>query len=144
MKSKCPYKKKKRRVGRGPGCTNGKTCGRGTKGQYSRSGSKRHLMQEGGQNTFIRRLPKRGFVNATKKIFEIINVSLLGELDKAEIVPKDLIELGVIKRIKDGVKVLAKGELDKAVTVHAHAFSAAAVEKIEKAGGKAVIIKEAS
>ncbi|MFC1809471.1 50S ribosomal protein L15 [Candidatus Omnitrophota bacterium] len=144
MKSKTPYKKTKRRVGRGIGSTVGKTCGRGTKGLYSRSGAKRRLSQEGGQNTFIRRLPKRGFVHPQKKIFEVINVSLLGGLNKTEVTPKDLMELGVIKRIKDGVKVLAKGTIDKAVTIHAHAFSEAAKEKIEKAGGKVVIIQEAS
>ncbi len=141
MKSKCPYKKKRRRVGRGPGCTSGKTAGRGSKGQHSRTGSKARLFAEGGQNTFIRRLPKRGFVNAEKKMFEVVNVELLARLDKAEVTPKDLVELGILNKIRDGVKVLAQGEIDKAMTVHAHAFSATAIEKIEKAGGKAVLIK---
>jgi large subunit ribosomal protein L15 len=144
MKSKCPYKKKRRRVGRGQGCTNGKTSGRGTKGQHSRTGSKARLFAEGGQNTFIRRLPKRGFVHSQKKLFEVVNLDLIARLNKAEIAPKDLLELGVLKKVRDGVKVLAQGDISKAVTIHAHAFSAAAVTKIEKAGGKAVLIKEAS
>lgn len=140
MKSKTPYKKTRRRLGRGIGSTVGKTSGRGMKGQYSRTGSKARLYSEGGQNTFIRRLPKRGFVHATKKIYEVINFSTISKIDKDELTPHDFVEAGVVKKIRYGIKILAKGTLDKKVVVHAHAFSDAAKEKIESLGGKAVVI----
>lgn len=141
MKSKCPYKKKRRRVGRGIGSTTGKTAGRGVKGQFSRTGAKARLYSEGGQNSFIRRLPKRGFNHPTKKEYAIINIATIATLDKAELTAQDFINAGVIKKVGDGVKILAKGELSKAVTVHAHKFSQAAIDKITQAGGKIVEIK---
>ena len=140
MKHKTPERKRVKRVGRGPGSGNGKTAGRGHKGQGARSGSKSRLYSEGGQISLIRRLPKKGFNPVNKKVYDIVSLSMVEKIGKQELKPLDLIEAGVIKRIKAGVKILSDGELTKAFTVHAHAFSKSAKEKIEKAGGKVVII----
>ena len=144
MKSKRAYKKKKRRVGRGIGSGCGKTCSRGHKGQMSRSGAKRTPGFEGGQMTFIRRLPKRGFNHsAFKAHIAIVNLDALNRLDEKEITPDTLRSRGILKGRFDGVKVLSDGTLTKAVSIHANYFSVKAKEKIESAGGKAVIIEEA-
>ena len=129
------------RVGRGSGSGLGKTSGRGHKGQKSRSGGGVRLGFEGGQMPLYRRLPKRGFTNIFKK--EIININLddLNSFDNGTVVtPELLVEKGIIKNVKDGLKVLGNGELEKSLTVQAHGFSKAAAEKIEMAGGKAEVI----
>jgi len=135
-------KKRVKRVGRGPGSGLGKTSGRGHKGQKSRSGSKRRSWFEGGQMPLQRRVPKRGFTNIFAKKPAIIN---LAELDKisgeTEITPELLYKSGKIKKMSNGVKVLAEGNLTKALKVSAHYFSKKAVEKIQEAGGEAIILK---
>jgi len=135
-------KKRKKRVGRGTGSGRGYTSGRGANGQNSRSGSKTSLTFEGGQTPLFRQLPKRGFNNIFKKQYSIVNVFQLNKFDKGtEITPERLLEAGLIDKIaKNGVKVLAKGDLSKQLVVKVHAFSSSAVEKIEKAGGKAEVI----
>jgi len=133
-------RKKRKRVGRGPGSGHGKTSCRGHKGQNSRSGGGVKPGFEGGQMPLQRRLPKRGFTNIFQKTFSIVNVSSLEKLEESEITPEVLIKEGLVRKIQDGVKILGNGELTKAVTVKAHAFSASAKEKIEKAKGTAEVI----
>jgi len=133
-------RKKRKRVGRGPGSGHGKTSCRGHKGQNSRSGGGVKPGFEGGQMPLQRRLPKRGFTNIFQKTFSIVNVSSLEKLEETEITPEVLIKEGLVRKIQDGVKILGNGELTKAVTVKAHAFSASAKEKIEKAKGTAEVI----
>ncbi|MBU1863951.1 MAG: 50S ribosomal protein L15 [Candidatus Omnitrophica bacterium] len=143
MKHKRAYKKKKKRVGRGNGSGHGKTSCRGEKGQMSRAGSGTTPGFEGGQMTFIRRLPKRGFNNANfKKDIKIVNVDTLNKINEKEITPEILLSLNVIEQKGDGVKVLGKGKIDKACTVHAHYCSAKAKQKIEQAGGTVVIVSQ--
>ena len=143
MRNKRPHKRIKKRVGRGSGSGHGKTSCRGHKGQMSRSGSNRTPGFEGGQMTFIRRIPKRGF-NQTrfKAKIEVINLSVLNALGEKEITPDVLRTHGVLKGRFDGVKILSEGTLDKAISVHAHYFSQKAKEKIEQAGGKTAIIEQ--
>jgi large subunit ribosomal protein L15 len=138
MKSKTPYKKKKKRIGRGPSSGHGKTSCRGEKGQLSRSGSRRKPGFEGGQNPLIRRIPKRGFNHASKKRYQIINLETIEKLKDNDITAALLLERGVIRDVHDGLKILGDGTLKRAVTVHAQHFSKQAKEKIEKAGGKAL------
>ena len=133
-------RKKRKRVGRGPGSGHGKTSCRGHKGQNSRSGGGVKPGFEGGQMPLQRRLPKRGFTNIFQKTFSIVNVSSLEKLEETEITPEVLIKEGLVRKIQDGVKILGNGELTKAVTVKAHAFSASAKAKIEKAKGTAEVI----
>ncbi len=129
------------RLGRGHGSGNGKTSGKGNKGQKARSGGLRKLGFEGGQTPLARRLPKRGFTNFTRKEYAVINVAELNRFeDGAEVNPAILKELGIVKNLKDGLKVLGEGELEKKLTVKAHKFSQSAVTLIEKAGGKAEVI----
>ena len=132
-------KKKKIRVGRGEGGRRGKTAGRGTKGLKARSSLRPGF--EGGQTPLAMRLPKlKGFTNPNKEEFAIVNVSAFDGFDAgSEVTPESLRDAGLIRH-KGRVKVLAEGELDKALTVKAHAFSAAAREKIEEAGGKVEVI----
>ncbi len=132
-------KKKKIRVGRGEGGRRGKTAGRGTKGLKARSSLRPGF--EGGQTPLAMRLPKlKGFKNPNKEEFAIVNVSAFeGFAAGSEVTPESLREAGLIRH-KGRVKVLAEGDLDKALTVKAHAFSAAAKEKIKKAGGKVEVI----
>ena len=133
-------RKDRKRVGRGIGSGTGKTSGRGHKGQKSRSGGNPHPWFEGGQMPLYRRLPKRGFTNIFKKEYEIVNLAQLAGLEtKDPITPEFLRDKGVIRRI-NLVKILGNGELSEAVTVHAQKFSRSAVEKIEKSGGKVVIL----
>ncbi len=131
-----------RRVGRGVGSGLGKTSGKGHKGQKARSGGAKGAGFEGGQMPLQRRLPKRGFKNYPfSKEYAVINLKdLLKVGDLNMITPDVLHERGVVKDLKDGLKVLGNGEIKKAVTVKAHAFSAAAHEKIIAAGGKAEVI----
>ena len=128
------------RRGRGHGSGNGKTAGKGHKGQKARSGAPR-IGFEGGQMPLYRRIPKRGFLNRNTKDIVAINVSALEKFeDGATVDIAALLEAGVIKNAKDGVKILGNGELTKKLTVQANAFSASAVEKIEALGGKAEVI----
>lgn len=133
----------RKRVGRGPGSGLGKTSGRGEKGQKSRSGFGQKIGFEGGQMPLHRRVPKRGFTNHRfRKEYAIVDVSRLEGFDAGAIVtPELLLQRGIIKKLLDGVKVLAKGDLTKALTVRAHKFSAGAAERIAKAGGTAETIE---
>lgn len=132
-------KKKKIRVGRGEGGRRGKTAGRGTKGLKARNTLRPGF--EGGQTPLAMRLPKlRGFTNPNKEVFAVVNLAAFeGFAEGEEITPEALREKGLIRH-KGRVKVLAEGELDRAVTVKAHAFSGAAREKIEKAGGTVEVL----
>ena len=128
------------RRGRGHASGNGKTAGKGQKGQKARSGAPRTGF-EGGQMPLYRRLPKRGFTNRNTLDIEAINISALERFDNdTEVTVETLIEAGVIKNPKDGVKILGNGELTKKLTVKANAFSASAKAKIEALGGKAEVI----
>ena len=128
------------RRGRGHGSGNGKTAGKGHKGQRARSGGTRPGF-EGGQMPLYRRIPKRGFTNRNSKEIVGINVSALEVFENDAVVSVDtLLEQGVIKNARDGVKLLGNGELTKPVTVKANAFSAGAIAKIEAVGGKAEVI----
>ena len=128
------------RVGRGHGSGNGKTAGKGHKGQKARSGAKRPGF-EGGQMPLYRRLPKRGFTCINSKKIIAINVSELERFEADSVVTIDtLIESGLVKNTFDGVKILGNGELSKKLTVQVNAFSKSAVAKIEAAGGKAEVI----
>ncbi|MFV8829678.1 50S ribosomal protein L15 [Alkalihalobacterium sp. APHAB7] len=134
-------RKVRNRVGRGIGSGNGKTAGRGHKGQNSRSGGGVRPGFEGGQNPIFRRLPKRGFTNPTRKEFTIVNLETLNRFDAGtEVTPELLIETGVVKNVKHGIKILGNGKLEKQLTVKANKFSATAVEAIEAAGGKTEVI----
>ena len=130
----------KKRVGRGMGSGMGKTSTRGHKGQGSRSGSSLMRGFEGGQMPLHRRLPKRGFTNIFKTEYEVVNLDRLAGLSATEITPEVLRKAGVVTSKNTLVKVLGQGELSKALTVHAHKFSKSAQEKIEKAGGKIVVV----
>lgn len=134
----------RKRVGRGPGSGLGKTAGRGEKGQKSRSGYARKVGFEGGQMPLHRRIPKRGFSNhRARKQYAIVNLERLEAFEAGTIVtPEVLIERGVIRGVKDGVKILGGGALSKALTVKAHKFSASSQEAIAKVGGKAELISE--
>lgn len=132
--------KKRKRVARGTAGTGGKTAGRGTKGQNSRSGGGKSPYFEGGQLPLVRRLPqKRGFTNIFKVRYSIVNLDRLADFSKgSEVDPEKLAEAGIIRSVKDPVKILGRGELKHALTVAAHKFSASAREKIEAAGGTVV------
>lgn len=132
-------KKKPKRVGRGVGSGHGKTSCKGHKGQKARSGGKGPGF-EGGQMPLHRRLPKRGFKNPFKKEYSVINLRAFNELSVPLVTPQVLLEKGLIRDIKDGLKILGEGKLRNPITVRAHAFSASAKEKIIKAGGSAEII----
>ena len=128
------------RRGRGHGSGNGKTAGKGHKGQKARSGAPRPGF-EGGQMPLYRRLPKRGFTNRNSKDIVAINLAALEVFENEAVVSVEtLIEAGIVKNPRDGVKILGNGALTKKLTVQANAFSASAVEKIEALGGKAEVI----
>ena len=133
----------RKRVGRGPGSGLGKTAGRGEKGQKSRSGFARKPGFEGGQMPLHRRVPKRGFTNSPfRKEYACINLGRLEVFEAGTIVtPELLVRQGLLRKLRDGVKVLADGTLTKALTVHAHRFSGKAQEKIAALGGKAETIQ---
>ena len=133
-------RKDRYRKGRGHASGNGKTAGKGHKGQKARSGAPRPGF-EGGQMPLYRRLPKRGFKNINHKDIVGVNVSRLERFDNDSTVSIDtLMETGIVKNPRDGVKILGNGELTKKLTVQANAFSAGAKEKIEALGGKAEVI----
>lgn len=129
------------RKGRGAGSGNGKTAGRGHKGQWARSGGGVRPGFEGGQMPLARRLPKRGFHNIFGTVYEPVNVSTLEKFENgAEVTAETLREAGIVKNARDGIKILGSGTLTKQLTVKATAFSKTAKEKIEAAGGKAEVI----
>ena len=130
-----------KRKGRGAGSGNGKTAGRGHKGQKARSGGGVRVGFEGGQMPLARRIPKRGFHNIFAKPLEIVNVSALNKFeDGATVNVCDLLEKGILSKCEYGVKILGNGSVSKKLTVRATAFSASAKEKIEAAGGKAEVV----
>ena len=136
-------RRRKRRKGRGTGSGAGKTSGRGSKGAASRSGFGGLMHREGGQMPLIRRIPKRGFKNPFRVEYEVLNIrDILPFADEQPITPDVLKGHGVLKKRADLLKILGTGDLEQALEVHAHAFSATAREKIEKAGGKAVLIEK--
>ncbi|MBQ3291954.1 MAG: 50S ribosomal protein L15 [Mogibacterium sp.] len=130
-----------KRIGRGQGTGQGTTAGRGMNGQNSRSGGGVRLGFEGGQMPLYRRLPKRGFTNHWAKEYAEVNVADLNKFENDAVVDLEAMkQAGLVKQVKDGVKILGNGELEKKLTVKADKFSKSAVEKIEKAGGKAEVI----
>ncbi len=134
--------KNRKRIGRGPGSGNGKTAGKGHKGQKSRSGYSRKFGFEGGQMPLVRRIPKRGFTNAIfRKEYQIVNLKDLSKVDVDEVKPEVLKKFGLIKKAELPVKILGNGTLDKKLKVYAHKFSKKAEELIKKAGGEAIVIK---
>ena len=141
LKAPAGSTKNRKRRGRGTATGQGKTGGRGMNGQKSRSGGGVRLGFEGGQMPLYRRIPKRGFTNIWGTEYTEINVEKLNGFEDGTVVtPEMLIDLGIVKQVKDGIKVLGRGELTKKITVQANKFSKSAVEKIEAAGGKAEVI----
>ncbi len=137
-------RKTKKRLGRGMASGLGKTAGRGHKGQYARSGHKHKAGFEGGQMRLIRRLPKRGFKNISRREYVPVNVSALEVFENGmEVTPEVLKKFGLAKGTLDGVKILGSGSLGKKLVVKAHAFSAEAKSKIEAAGGRCEIVNQA-
>jgi large subunit ribosomal protein L15 len=133
---------RKVRVGRGMGSKMGKTSGAGNKGQQSRRGYSRRPGFEGGQMPLHRRLPKRGFSSPFPKSFAVVNVESLNAFAAGDTVtPETLTGLGLVRAMRDGVKILGDGELKIALTVRAHAFSKSAEEKIASAGGKVEVLQ---
>lgn len=134
-------KKERTRVGRGLGSGLGKTSGKGHKGQNARAGGGTRPGFEGGQKPLYLRLPKRGFTNVFAKEFVEINVRELNRFDNGAVVdPVALVEAGVVKNVRDGIRILGTGDLEKSLTVRANGFTKTAIEKIEAAGGKAEVI----
>ena len=134
-------RKVRNRVGRGTSSGNGKTAGRGQKGQKARSGGGVRLGFEGGQTPLFRRLPKRGFTNVNRKEYAVINLDVLNRFeDGTEVTPVALVEAGIVKNEKAGIKILGNGSLDKKLTVKAAKFSKHAQETIEAAGGSIEVI----
>ncbi len=133
--------KNKKRIGRGTATGQGKSAGKGQKGQNSRSGGGVRIGFEGGQMPLYRRLPKVGFTNIFRKEFAIVNLEDLDIFENGAVVtPDNLKEAGLIKNMKSGVKILGTGEISKGLTIQAHKFSKTAVEKITAAGGKVEVI----
>lgn len=133
--------KSKKRVGRGTGSGLGTTAGRGMNGQNSRSGGGVRPGFEGGQMPLFRRIPKRGFKNRNRIIWTTVNVEDLNAFEANTVItPQLLIEVGMVKKFNDGIKVLGDGELNVGLTVKANKFTQSAIEKIEAAGGKAEVI----
>jgi len=141
LSPKAGSRKDRKRVGRGPGSGNGKTAGKGHKGQLSRSGHTHRRNFEGGQMPLVRRMPKRGFTNIFRKEYVIVNV---GQLDRfpagSEVTPDVLLAEGVISQLRDGLKVLGDGSLSRKLTVRAHKFSKKAQELIQAVGGSCEVI----
>jgi len=133
--------KEPKRKGRGTATGQGKTAGRGQKGQTSRSGGGVRPGFEGGQMPLHRRLPKRGFTNKFAKEYTEINIEALNRFENGTVVTPELLEEAkLVKNVRDGIKVLGEGNLTKSLTVKAHKFSKSAIEKIEAAGGKVEVI----
>ena len=129
------------RKGRGPGSGNGKTAGKGHKGQNARSGGGVRPGFEGGQLPLYRKLPKRGFHNRFETVYSVVNVEVLNKFEDGAVVDLEALRAaGIVRKELDGLKVLGRGELTKKLTVKAKIFSASAKEKIEAAGGKAEVV----
>jgi large subunit ribosomal protein L15 len=134
-------RKDSKRLGRGQGSGQGKTAGKGHKGQNARSGGGVALGFEGGQTPIYRRIPKRGFTNIHRVEYAIVNVEQLNRFENGvEVSPELLIETGIVKKEYNGIKILGVGTLEKKLTVKAHKFSKSAVTLIEQAGGKVEVI----
>ncbi len=134
-------RKERKRLGRGHATGQGKTAGKGHKGQNARSGGGVPIGFEGGQTPLFRRIPKRGFTNINRVDYAIVNVESLNQFeDKATVTIDALKAAGLVKKELDGVKILGNGELTKSLTVSAHKFSKSAVAAIEQAGGKVEVI----
>jgi len=144
LKPPAGQKHRRKRVGRGMGSGRGKTSTRGSKGQRAVSGYSKMRGFEGGQMPLHRRLPKRGFKNIFKKEYAIVNLRDLEKLEGESFTVDRLVELGVVRKLGDGLKVLGMGELTRAITVEAHVFSKSAADKIQKAGGQAKLIGAAA
>ena len=139
LKPSAGSRKKSKRVGRGPGSGSGKTASKGHKGQKARSGGVKGPGFEGGQMPLQRRLPKRGFTNIFRKEYAVVNLRDLSDLS-GTVTPETLLEQGLVKDLKAGLKVLGVGELKSGLTVRAHKFSKSAMDQIQAAGGKAEVI----
>ncbi|WHY77763.1 50S ribosomal protein L15 [Neobacillus sp. WH10] len=134
-------RQERKRLGRGIGSGQGKTAGKGHKGQNARSGGGVRVGFEGGQTPLYRRLPKRGFTNISRKEYAVVNLDALNRFEEGtEVTPELLIETGVVSNEKAGIKILAKGNVEKKLTVKANKFSSAAKEAIEAAGGTIEVI----
>jgi len=134
-------RKKRKRLGRGPGSGTGGTSGKGDKGQLARSGGRPRPGFEGGQLPFFQRLPKRGFKNVNRKEYAVVNIADLNVFENDTVItPELLMSKNIIKKLKSGVKVLANGKLEKKLTVKANKFSKSAKEAIVKAGGTVEVI----
>ncbi len=136
-------KKKPKRIGRGPGSGHGKTSTKGHKGQKARSGGAKGAGFEGGQMPLQRRLPKRGFSNAPfKKEYAVVNIDDLNKIaDEVDVITPDiLLEKGIVKKLKDGLKILGNGDINKSIIVKTHAISKSARQKIESKGGKVEVL----
>ncbi len=133
-------KHKKQRVGQGMGTGRGKYSGKGAKGAKSISGYSMMRGFEGGQMPLHRRLPKRGFKNIFREEYAVINIGRLAKMEGDNFDPERLIELGIVKKIGAGLKILGTGEVDRKISVRAHMFSKSAREKIQNAGGTAEVI----
>ena len=144
LKPPAGQKHAKKRIGRGMGSGRGKTATRGSKGQRAGTGYSMMRGFEGGQMPLHRRLPKRGFTNIFKKQYAVINLGRLDKLEGDDFTPDRLIELGVVRKVRDGIKVLGSGELTRKIRVEAHLFSRSAIDKIQKAGGEAAVIGAAA
>jgi len=135
-------RKVRKRVGRGPGSGWGKTAGKGHKGQKARSGAKIPPWFEGGQMPLIRRIPKRGFKNIFRKEYAVVNVRDLNRFpENSEIGPEELKKVGLVKKVKHGIKLLAEGELQHPVKIRVHKASESAVKKVQSVGGEVLIIE---
>jgi large subunit ribosomal protein L15 len=134
-------KKESKRIGRGAGSGNGKTAGKGHKGQKARAGRGMRVGFEGGQMTLQRRIPKRGFNNIFGTTYAVVNVDKLNYFEDGAVVSEEaLLTSGIVRKLEDGIKILGNGELTKKLTVNVSAFSKTAKEKIEAAGGKAEVM----
>jgi large subunit ribosomal protein L15 len=144
LKPPAGQKHNKKRIGRGMGSGRGKTSTRGSMGARAVSGYSMMRGFEGGQMPLHRRLPKRGFTNIFKKQYAVVNLGRLDKLEGDSFNPERLVELGVVRKVRDGVKILGSGELTRKIRVEAHLFSRSAIEKIQKAGGEAAVIGAAA
>ena len=144
LKPPAGQKRGPKRIGRGMGSGRGKTATRGSKGQHAGTGFSLMRGFEGGQMPLHRRLPKRGFTNIFKKQYAVVNLGRLEKLEGDNFTPDRLVELGVVRKIGDGVKILGSGELTRKIRVEAHLFSRSALDKIQKAGGEAAVIGAAA
>ena len=144
LKPPAGQKHKKQRIGQGMGSGRGKYSGRGAKGAKSISGYSRMRGFEGGQMPLHRRLPKRGFTNIFRKEYAILNIARLEKLEGDSFEPSQLVGLGAIRKLKDGLKILGTGELTRKIAVKAHVFSESAKKKIEAAGGTVEVIAQPS